>query len=324
MSGPRVGLIGARRARQGLGPFVARDLLAAGAQVPCFLVMRQESLEPARRQIEQHAGIAPRGYTDADAMLEAEALDAVAILSPAETHEAHLARAAERGLATLCEKPLVWGGELATLADRGADRVRAFAERELLLFENCQWPYTLEGFERLHPGALAAPPRHFAMELQPASRGLQSLGDSLSHPLSVLQQLLPGESPRISRIGFRADPAGQPAGSLSIRFEYISGSATCSVQVLLVAGEQLPRRAALELDGRRAERVVEPESYRLFFRASERSVPLDDPLTELVSDFVQQLSTPRASERRDRTRQIEQRMRLVAELARAYVEQEVP
>jgi len=320
MSPPRVGLIGARRVRQGLGPFVARDLVAAGAQVPCFLVTRESSLEPARSEIERHTGASTKGYVDADAMLDAEDLDAVAILSPAETHEAHLARAAERGLAALCEKPLLWGGP--DLAARAAARVRAFAQRELLLYENCQWPFALPGFERLHPGSLDAPPRRFAMELQPASRGLQALGDSLSHPLSLLQALLPGEAPEVGAIRFEPDPPDAPTGSLSVRFDYHSGVHGCAVEVRLRAGEELPRRAALEIDGRRAERVVEPESYRLFFRASERSVPLDDPLTQLITDFCRCLGAPEAGERRARARQIEQRMRLLARLAHAHAEQE--
>ena len=321
MSAPRVAIVGARRVRQGLGPFVARDLVAAGAEVPCFLVTRESSIEPARRDIERHAGVSPRGYLDADAMIEAESLDALAILSPAETHEEHLAFAAERGLAALCEKPLLWGG--AELAARAAARVRAFEASDLLLYENCQWPFTLPGFARLHPGSLDAPPRRFRMELQPASRGLQALGDSLSHPLSVLQALLPGEAPALSDVVFDPRPAGLPTGSLNLRFDYHSGGCTCGVEVLLVAGETLPRRAALEIDGRLARRVVEPESYRLFLAASERRVPLDDPLTELVTDFCRRLRAPEPGERRARARQIEQRMRLLAELAHAHAEEEL-
>ena len=56
MTAARVGLIGARRRRQGLGPFVARDLVAAGASVPCFLGTSEETLEAARRELEERAG----------------------------------------------------------------------------------------------------------------------------------------------------------------------------------------------------------------------------------------------------------------------------
>lgn len=317
-SAPRVGLVGARRVRQGLGPFVARDLARAGAEVPCFLVTRSASLEPAREGLARHAGLHPRGYVELDAMLEEESLDALAILSPAETHAELLATAAAHELDVLCEKPLVWGEP--DPAGRAAALVAAFRERDLELFENCQWPYALPAFERLHPGALDAPPRRFHMELQPATRGVQALGDALSHPLSVLQALLPGEDPALAAVGF-SPPDG--TDTLSVRFHYRCGGRTCDCTVDLSHAEAQPRRALLAIDGRVARRVVEPETYRLSWVApDERHVPLDDPLTRLVADFVAALRTRRADRvrraRHARAREITQRMELLAELVLAY------
>ncbi len=317
MSAPRVGIIGARRVRQGLGPFVARDLVAAGVEVPCFAVTSERSLSPALAEIERHAEVSPRGYADAQLMLAREALDAVAILSPAETHAEYLRLAARRGLAALCEKPLVWGEP--ALGTRAAEVVAAFTERGLLLYENCQWPFALRAFERLHPGSLAAPPRRFRMELQPASRGLSALGDSLSHPLSLLQALVPGASPRVDE--FRADPSSD---ALTLRFRYRSGANACAVEVVLSHAQELPRRAALEIDGRIARRVVAPETYRLSFAASDRIVPMDDPLSTLVADFAARLRAPDEVDRSSRARDIEQRMQLLAELASAYRKLEAP
>jgi predicted dehydrogenase len=319
VSAPRVGIIGARRVRQGLGPFVARDLVAAGVSVPCFAVTSPGSIRPALAEIERHAAVSPRGYSSAEEMVEREPLDAVAILSPAESHEAYLELAARRGLAALCEKPLVWGER--AIAQRAAERVAAFAERGLLLYENCQWPFALPAFERLHPGALAAPPRRFRMELQPASRGLSALGDSLSHPLSLLQALVPGDEPAVDQ--FSADlPRG--AGPLTLCFRYRSGASSCAVEVLLKPDTALPRHAAIEIDGRAAARVVAPETYQLSFAASGRIVPMDDPLTSLVADFAARLRTPDEADRISRALHIEQRMRLLAELAGAYLRQEIP
>lgn len=322
MSAVRVGIVGARRVRQGLGPFVARDLVAAGASVPCFLVTRSESLEPARAEIERQAGVSPRGYTDAERMYEREELDAVAILSPAETHAEQLERAAAHGLPALCEKPLVWGEE--ALARRAAECVGAFEGRGLLLYENCQWPFALPAFERLHPGSLDAPPQRFAMELQPESRGLQALGDSLSHPLSLLQALLPGDAPEVAGTSFSPPPASGPPDALSVRFDYRSGGRSCAVELRLSRAEALPRRAAIELDGRSALRVVAPESYRLSFAASDRVVPMDDPLTRLIADFVRSLEAADEARRHALARGIEQRMQLLEELTRAYAAEETP
>jgi predicted dehydrogenase len=320
VSAPRVGIIGARRVRQGLGPYVARDLVAAGAEVPCFAVTSAGAIEPARAGIERHAGVSARGYADAGAMLEREPLDAVAILSPAETHAEHLVRAAERGLAVLCEKPLVWGE--ARLAQRASEIVAAFARRGLLLYENCQWPFSLPAFERLHPGSLATAPRRFRMEMQPASRGLTAIGDCLSHPLSVLQALVRGGEPAVDEL--RATATGGPNPGLTLQFHYRSGGASCAVEVVLHYSGELPRRAALEIDGRVARRVVVPETYQLSFAAPDRIVPMDDPLSTLVADFVARLHKPDEADRISRAQDIEHRMRLLAELASAHLPQEAP
>ena len=317
---PRVGIVGARRVRQGLGPFVARDLVAAGAEVPCFSVTSERSIAPALAGIERFANVSPRGYADVDRMLDEQALDALAILSPAETHAEHLWRAARHGLAVLCEKPFVWG--TPDLATRAAEIAAAFAERDLLLYENCQWPCALPAFERLHSGALAAPPRRFHMELQPASRGVGALGDSLPHPLSLLQVLVPGDAPAVD--GFRAEPHPGPDPRLTLQFRYRSGGQSCDVGVVLWYSDVVPRRAALAIDGRFASRVVARETYQLSFAAAGRTVPIDDPLSTLIADFVARLRAPDEADRRSRAHDIEQRMRLLAELAGAYLQQEAP
>lgn len=317
MSAPKVGIIGPRRVRQGLGPFVARDLVAAGALVPCFLVTSGRSIAPAREELERTAGINPRAYTDVERMLDDEALDALAILSPAETHLEHLQRAVRHGLAVLCEKPFIWG--TPHLPAVTTDVVEDFLDRGLLLYENCQWPFTLSAFGKLHPGSLDAPPRTFRMELQPSSHGVQTIGDALPHALSLLQALVPGDEPEITGVAVDL-PTG--AESITIRFRYESSGHACDVEVRLHDDDVFPRRAAIALDGREARRVVAPETYRLSFAASHGSVPLDDPLTTLVADFVERLRAPDEADREARARDIEQRMRLLAELAEAFVHQE--
>lgn len=313
MKPPRVGIVGARRSRQGLGPFVARDLVAAGAQVPCFLATQEVTRESARQALREIAGIEARGYLDLDAMLDRESLDALAILSPAETHARYLEVAAARRLHVLCEKPLVWG--VPDLAATAARLARRFAEQELLLVENCQWPFSLPAFEALYPGAQARPPRRFAMHLEPASRGLQGLADSLPHPISLLQALLPG-APRVREIEFSTR---EPAPRLELRFRWETDTAACDALVALTHSEQQPRRAELEIDGHRARRLVSEAGYRLCFADALRSVPLPDPLTQLVAGFVGALREGRAAQ----IDPILQRMRVLAAIAASYAPEEI-
>jgi predicted dehydrogenase len=317
MSGPRVAIIGARRVRQGLGPYVARDLVAAGASVPCFLATSEASRDAARRELREAVGIEARGHLDLDAMLAEEPLDALAILSPSATHGRYLAAAAERRLHVLCEKPFVWDepdpvGRTRALLD-------AFAARGLVVFENCQWPYTLPGFEALHPRALASPPRRFEMELEPISRGRDSLGDALPHALSLLQALVPGGDARVEAIAFSThDPRSD---ALRVRFRYRTEVAACEAEVALRRSDTLPRNASYSLDGRRAHRLVAPQGYRLCFADADRRVPIADPLPLLVAHFVAALAGADHGATHSPTRILE-RMQLLSALVSAWESEE--
>jgi predicted dehydrogenase len=271
----RVGVIGARRVRQGLGPFVARHLAELGARVPCFLASRAESVPETER------ALSARGYTDLRRMLADEKLDALAILSPSETHERYLHAALEAGLHALCEKPLLWGG--TGLAARASALERGFRAAGLGLRECCQWPYTLPAYRALHPEADAGPVRSFAMRLSPASFEPRAmLADSLPHPLSLLQALVPGPA-RIAGIRFES-PA---RGSLRLAFEWHGAAAApVAVEIALETKERPPREAAVAVNGRRAERRIRPADYALFFADGAREVPVPDPLRALLADFV--------------------------------------
>ncbi len=306
--------MGAGRRRQGLGPFVARDLVAAGAEIPGFVVTSAESRDAVTRAWAADFGIESRGHLDLASLLRAGRLDAIAILSPAETHERHLEAALEAGLHVLCEKPFVWGRpELGPTARRLA---LAFDARGLLLWENCQWPYALPAFERLHPGALSGAPRRLAMRLQPASRGAQMLGDSVPHLLSLIQALLPGGAGRIERLRFTG--VGPDSDRLDLGFRWHSGDRELEVEIELRRSDRHPRQACLEIDGRRAERLVAADGYRLSFAADGRTVPLPDPLTLLVADFVRALPASGERATASRSREIAERMELLERIVAGY------
>ncbi len=294
---------------------MARDLVAAGARVPAFVTTSARTATEAARELKQFADVEARAYPDVESLLAGEALDALAILSPPETHAHALRLACDAGLPVLCEKPFVWGGD-----DPAADAealLRRFEAAGLAVWENCQWPYTLDAFAALHPGALAGPPERFRMELEPLTRGAQALVDALSHPLSILQAVAPGEA-ALEDVSFSThDP---DAADLTLRFCYRTSTSTTRVEVSLRQNPTPPRHAAYVLDGHRAERVVAPESYRLSFRDSDRAVPLADPLTQLVADFVGALRRP-GEPSPPSTRRIHQRMQMLAALAAGFAQE---
>jgi hypothetical protein len=308
-----VGLIGARRRRQGLGPFVARDLVAAGASVPCFLGTSEQTVEAARRELEERAGIVARGYVDLEQMLAREALDAVAILSPAETHEIHLSSALSAGLHVLCEKPFVWGGR--GLASRAADWTGRFCDAGLLIRENCQWPYTLPAFRKLHPDALDEPATRFSMRLSPNSSGVQMLGDSLPHALSLLQSLAPGDDASIESPRF-SNPSPS-AASLRVEFTYRASGAAVAAEVDLIPSDTFPRAAGYGVNGRWAERKVDAADYSIAFASGERVVPVQDPLGLRIDAFVRELESVRQAETGSQALGIVQRMEMLESLVLA-------
>jgi predicted dehydrogenase len=284
MSAPRVALVGPRRRRQGLGPFVARHLVEAGAEVPCLLGTREDTVRAAARDLAPTLGREPRGYASLDAMLASEELDALAILSPIETHERFLEAALARGLHCLCEKPLVWGpGDPAAAARR---LVEAFGRSGLRLWENCQWPYVLDAFERLHPGFRRATVRRFEMRLSPTSRGFTMLVDSLSHPLSLLQALAPAEKARVGAERFESADGGRRA---RVAFTWPADAGPVAVEVRLEQQLEPPRIAELAVDGHRARREIREPGYRTFLCSEAREVPAPDPTARLVADFVRDL-----------------------------------
>ncbi len=316
MSRPRVGIVGARRTREGLGPFVARELRAAGAEVVAFAGTSEASVAAAARALREVGVGEAHGYVGLDALLAHEKLDALAILSPAETHAPCLEAALEAGLHVLCEKPFVW--EIADPAAATRRLVDGFAERGLLLHENCQWPHALPVFAALHPGTLAPgrPPRRFAMRLSPSSAGARMLIDVLSHPLSILQALLGAAAGRIEDVRFST--LDSETEVLETRFTLVRDSQAVEVAVELVGRSAAPREAWLAIDGQRARRSIQPSDYALALEDGGRTLPLPDPLAALVSDFVAALSALGSGARPPRADAIAWRMQALCEIVRAF------
>jgi len=306
VSRPRVALVGARRVRQGLGPFVARYLVASGAKVAGVLGRSLESGQAAAAELGRVLGESPTSYADLGQLIEAEAPHAIAILSPHETHEPYLGQALDSGLHVLCEKPLIQGGD--GLVERAERLIDAFRDRGLLLVENCQWPEVLEAYTELFPSLRGAVPASFAMQLSPATAAPgPMLADALSHPLSVLQALAPARDPQLLdlRFDFRAQPStpdldsaiqpvtagtGAAVGAcLRVGFRFAAGAARVDTAIELLQSFSVPRPAGLGINGAWANREIREPDYTIHLTSGARSVKVPDPLGALVGRFVQQL-----------------------------------
>jgi hypothetical protein len=247
-------------------------------------------------------------------MLHADELDALAILSPAETHRIYLEAALEARLHVLCEKPFLWGVPGAVAVTRRI--VSGFEAEGLVLWEDCAWPYTLPAYGKLHPGVLQGTPAHFEMHLSPASAGRQMLGDAMPHAFSLLQAIAPAGSVGLEGVRFSTHRLDAP--ELNIEFRYRADALFVETRVRLIQCKKQPREAGFGVNGCWAQRMIRMEDYAIHLGDGPRIVDVPDPLGQIVSAFVQELSSPSESHRETRARQIVQRMELLDTLTAAY------
>jgi predicted dehydrogenase len=278
----RVGVVGARRVRQGTGGYLARFLARDGADVVAVAGSRMSTAREAAADLARD-GIVVEPWDDAERMIQDAGLDALVIASPHATHEPLLERALDAGLHVLCEKPLCWGGaDPAGSAERLA---RAYAARGRHLVVQAQWPHVLPAYRALHPDALRAPPRRFDMRLTPLTMGGDMLADTLPHPLSLLAAVLPDAGAHLEDVAVSLSPDRR---AMDVSFGYRAGGRVVATRVAVRHSAEGPREASLGFDGAIARRIVHVQGgYRMELEAADgRRVPLPDPAAALVGTFV--------------------------------------
>jgi len=281
---PRVLIIGARTARQGTGPFIARAFAASGADVCAILGTHKSTVEEAREALAREHNIICEGYTDLQEALVRERPDIVAISSPYQYHAEQLTTVARAGCHCLVEKPLVWPASEAQLKAI----IQEFTQRGTLLQLVTQWPQTLSSFTELH-GPIPKVITHFAMRLSPTSLGPNMVPDSAPHFISLLQALLgPGVCEPVA-ISF-PDADEQAADKLTLKCQYRHGAGTTRAQLQLETCETRPRPAWYQINQLRADREVQLPEYVQQLVANGQTVTMDDPLDGVVADFLTALA----------------------------------
>ena len=291
MSAPRFGLIGARRVRQGLGPFIARDIAAAGGEVTCVLGRSRDS---AGEAADAAARLLPGGKrpvaTASEDEFFAHSLDAVCVLTPAGTHGDFVEAALAHGCHVLAEKPFLWLPE-TDWTQRAESLEDRFAESGLLLETNAQWPWTLGPLERAL-GRSVAGTKRLAMGQQPASEGIQMIGDSAPHPLSLAQTIAP-DITEFSALEVDEKSVHEIHIRGTLRGEHSQLEIEMQLDGRPLGPDAGPRQAWIEIDGTRVDRCIRPRDYALFFRRGGALFDLPDPLTLRLADFVSKVRSRR-------------------------------
>ena len=295
---PRVVVIGARRRRQGIGPFVARSFHSEGAELVGVVGTTDVSAREAARELAD-CGAHPRPYGDLETALVQEEPDIVAICSPYAAHARQLKTVAKHSCHCLCEKPLHWSAEptdTLPAPPRGDDTaalVDTFVSRGRYLASLTQWPHTLPFFWELYPEVRSEPVREFSMLMGPIRVGPAMVLDAAPHPLSMLQSLL-GRGV-ISDV--RAEYLHDRQPELCLDFSYEHPAGVTAVSCRFRQCETAPRPASYSINGREVVRSIQMPSYKLEFRGAGRTIPLEDPLILLVREFLHNVANGAPVER---------------------------
>lgn len=308
----RVGLVGPGRTRDGLGPFLARHLLAAGARVVAVCGRDLARTTDAAQSLARSLGNPVAAHVDLASMLRTAPLDALVIAAPIASHLPALQQAVAFGLPTLCEKPLVDADE----TDAALAALQGLRAAGAPLVENCQWPYALRALRRLG-AAIAARPARFAQRLSPSGAGRSMLVDSLSHFLSLLQEVAAIDGARCVDVEFssREPQATEMTLSGALRAPDVD----LEFRLELVQCPQQPRPAWFAVDDLRCERHLLLPQYHWQFEFGGRRETVGDPQASLVYDFVSLASEPRSESNLDVARSLSSAIRTRARLFREIV-----
>ena len=281
----RIGIVGASRSRQGLGPYLADAFQAAGARVTAVSGRNPAGAARAAAELSARLG-QPVAAVDGVGAL-ARQVDALVIAAPVPAHLGGMQAALAAEVPCLCEKPLV--DPLDTAA--AGKVVAAFRSRGLLLMENCQWPHVLPALWQLYPQLVGKPVRRLAMGLGPGWPGPAMVADSLSHVLSVAMALVPlAAEARPGEV--RQSDRGATATENVVSFVLPGPHGRVEVSLELRHTPNQPRPAWIEVDGCRIDRRLGADYSHTFVRPDGASVLVRDPLHQLVYGFHALLQAP--------------------------------
>jgi hypothetical protein len=298
-----IGIVGAGRSRNGLGPFLAASFERAGAHVLGVAGRDVERAEANALELSQSLGHGVGAAVDVPALCRA-GIDALVIASPAEHHLEALQAALEAGIACLCEKPLVAPAQV----EAGLAAVRGFEERGLVLHENVQWPFVMPMVGKFY-GERHGPVRRVGLGLSPAATGASVMvRDALPHLISVAQAAA-GAPVKLLSAELDHDSPTATECVLGTKLGYTGGE--LSAELYVRHCKKPPRPAWLAIDGRRLDRRIGP-GYAIEFVAGGLVLPIVDPLQQLVDRFVAAVQKPKSVAPQHRT--IAERLSLYGEI----------
>ena len=273
----KVALIGGRRKRSGIGPFIANYFHRNGAAVTAVLGTTENTAREAASGLKRF-GINAASHTDFGRMMEEEKPEAVAIASPAATHFEYLMKSIHAGAHVFCEKPFIWYDK-DDLEDLLTGIFEKAEDHRVTIAMNSQWPFALPFYGELCGAQNGQTASTFSIRLSPQCDGKEMITEALPHALSILYCVC----------GRReiADLAVTGSGEeMVIRFDYAAGDSRCDSEIRLRSQYRQPRDFSFGFNGRTVTRSLDLASYAIYFNHGGRACKIADPLELSVQDFM--------------------------------------
>ncbi|HMK51952.1 MAG TPA: Gfo/Idh/MocA family oxidoreductase [Thermodesulfobacteriota bacterium] len=275
----KISIIGAGRARNGIGEYIGKYFHQLGGRVTSVLGTTEKTSHQASLALRKY-GIEARPYTDFEEMVGREKPDAVTIASPSATHYEYLLKSLDSGLHIFCEKPFIWDDH-ADILERVEDVLKRASQKKLTVAMNSQWPFSKEAYERLCGKLELRKSNAFFIRMSPFSPGKAMIPESLPHPLSLLYCLLrPG---KIGDVSFES----RGEGEMDIRFTYLFETKACDVAVRLVHQKTPPRKFSFGFNDKIVVRNLDLQNYEIYFNYKDKKLMILDPLELSVKNFME-------------------------------------
>ena len=275
----KISIIGAGRARNGIGEYIGKYFHQLGGRVTSVLGTTEKTSHQASLALRKY-GIEARPYTDFEEMVGREKPDAVTIASPSATHYEYLLKSLDSGLHIFCEKPFIWDDH-ADILERVEDVLKRASQKKLTVAMNSQWPFSKEAYERLCGKLELRKSNAFFIRMSPFSPGKAMIPESLPHPLSLLYCLLrPG---KIGDVSFES----RGEGEMDIRFTYLFETKACDVAVRLVHQKTPPREFSFGFNDKIVVRNLDLQNYEIYFNYKDKKLMILDPLELSVKNFME-------------------------------------
>jgi hypothetical protein len=275
----KTAIIGAGRNSSGIGQYIGKYFQKNGATVISVLGTTEKTARKASLILAQY-GIDATYYTDFNRMMKRERPDAVVIASPALTHYEYLIKCVKEGVHIFCEKPFVWQDKNDIDIDSLLENIFERAEsNNLTIAMNSQWVFSLPYYEKLCGPIDYQKVDTFFIRLSPIVSGEEMIVESVPHALSILYTVFgDGEIGNLSIEAYKE--------RITTKFHYIFTTGYCEVMIELVRTILQPRSFSYGFNGKIVHRVLDLDTYDIFFKYLDQILMIKDPLELSVQDFI--------------------------------------